>query len=427
MDLQTFRHQSLLLRAPMQHPEIPYYFLIGGYGCGKSFSGVLTILQLYNLYNGKNVVFGLGGTSQTLLRKTLLTDLFKTLESAGISYSHNKLEHIVTIGTVQFIYIGIASPEQIYAYNFSGFICDELDELPQDKAIDAFTAIQERTRVILPDGRNPFSIFMTTAQGLRGTYRIISDLRDRGTSFIKIRGLTKDNTTLSSDYVSRLYDLYTDNERLAFLEGQFVDLYSGRVYPEYREDINMAPDVVVEDLEDIFIGQDINSGFSKGAAFVIRDNSLVFIKEYSFEAIGNAPSRIRADFPFNNIYWYPDSSAREILTGYLKEIKSLGIHLRMGSINPSITERIFIVNKLFRLGRLKVSKSTKQWPMALKTRQFNKLGDPEKGQGATAPDHICDAAEYAIWRIVSSNLLFRDIYDILKRGKEQVEGEEEVA
>lgn len=423
MDLRTFRHQSLLLSAPRQHPEIPYYFLIGGYGCGKSFSGVLTILDLYHRYNGKNVVFGIGGTSQTLLRKTLLTDLFKTLEAAGIQYSHNKLEHIVTIGTVQFIYIGTSSPEQIYAYNFSGFICDELDELPQDKAIEAFIAIQERTRVVLPDGRDPFSVFMTTAQGLRGTYRIIGDLKDRGSKFIKIRGLTKNNTTLSKEYVNRLYSLYNENERRAFLEGEFVDLYTGRVYGEYREDEHMIEPIDIDSNEEIYIGQDLNSGFSKGIAFVLRNNKLIPLKEYSFEQIGNAPRIIRNDFPMNDIYWYPDSSAKEIMTGYLKEIRSMGINLRMGTINPSVTERIFIVNKLFKIGRLHTTKNLKQWPMALKTRQFDKKGDPEKGQGQFAPDHMCDAAEYVIWRLVSSLPAFSDIYSLVRHTSEVQEEE----
>jgi len=421
MDLQTFRHQALLLKAPSQFPDIPYHFLIGGYGCGKSFSGVLLILKLYYQYNGKNVVFGIGGTSQTLLRKTLLTDLFKTLETGGIAYSHNKLEHIVTIGTVQFIYIGTASPEQIYAYNFSGFICDELDELPQEKAIDAFKAIQERTRVVLPDGRNPVSIFMTTAQGLRGTYRIIQDLKESGTPYIKIRGLTKDNTTLSSDYVNRLYSLYTDNERSAFLEGNFVDLYTGRVYPEYIETQHLVGSFPIDPLEPIYIGQDINSGFSKGVAFVIRDQNMFAVKEYSFPVLGDAPRLIRNDFPTNEVFWYPDASAKEIMAGYQKEVKSMGIRLRIGTVNPSVTERIFTVNKLFRTGRLKVFKDLKQYPIALKTRQFDKRGDPEKGQGPKAPDHICDAGEYVIWRLVSSLPIFRDLYDIVKHGNENME------
>lgn len=423
MDLQTFRHQNLLLQAPFAYPSIPYFFLIGGYGCGKSFSGVLMILELYRMYNGQNIVVGLGGTSQTLLRKTLLTDLFKVLETGGIPYSHNKLEHIVTIGTVQYIYIGTASPELIYAYNFSVFICDELDELPQEKAMEAFTAIQERTRVTLPDGKAPFSVFMTTAQGLRGTYRIIMDMRERGIPFIKIRGLTKDNTTLAKDYVSRLYSLYNENERSAFLEGNFVDLYTGRVYPEYREDQHRIQPYDLDPLEDIFVGQDLNSGFSKGIAFVLRGNSLVAVKEYSFAAIGNAPTILRNDFPLNAIYWYPDASAKEIMTGYQKEIRSMNISLRIGSVNPSVSERIFIINKLFVGGRLKVFGSLKQWPIALKTRQFNDSGDPEKGKGPLAPDHICDASEYAIWRIVQSKPEFRDLYELVKRGAR----EEEVA
>lgn len=421
MNLNTFRHQDLLLQTPWYYHNVAYHFLIGGYGCGKSFSGVLAILDIYHRYNGQQIVVGIGGTSQTLLRKTLLTELFRILEMGGIPYSHNKMEHIITIGSVQFIYIGTSNPEAIYAYNFSIFICDELDELPQDKAIAANTAIQERTRVTLPDGRQPFTIYMTTAQGLRGTYRIISEFKDNGTPFVKIRGLTKDNITLSPGYVSKLYALYTPNEALAFLEGHFVDLYTGRVYAEYREVDHLIQPFEVLPTDTIHIGQDLNSGFSKGAAVIVRGRTIFGIQEYKFPVIGNAPTIIRNDFPYNKIYWYPDSSAKEIMTGYIKEIRGADINLRMGTINPGIIDRIFIVNKLFKTGRLKVFKTLKEWPMALKTRQFDKEGNPEKGKTEKAPDHICDGAEYVIWRIVQSMIEFKDLYDVVKHGREAVD------
>ena len=414
LTLSANKHQSLVLKAPDSYPQIPYFFLMGGYGCGKSFTGVFAILQLYYKYNGHYCRIGIGGTSQTLLRKTLLADLFKVLKEAGIKYQHNKQERTIYIGTVEFVYISMSDPGTIFAYNFCVFIGDELDELKQETAIEAFTAVQERTRITCPDGHAPYAIFMTTAQGLKGTYRIIEDLREKKIPFILIRGLTKDNTTLAPDYVRRLYALYTPVEAEAFLEGKFVNLYTGRVYPEYNELLHMYQSFALAEGEKVFVGQDFNSGFSKAAVFVERGSCIFGIAEYSFNVVADAPRILRANFPSQHIVWLPDASAKEIMAGYREEIAEAGIELILRTLNPSITERILIVNKLFRLGRLRLFSAMKMLSIALKTRQFDDTGEPQKGKGPLAPDHICDATEYALWHIVQVSTSLRELKDLLR-------------
>lgn len=423
MDLTTWEHQEALITAAKKYPSIPYIFLIGGYGCGKSFSGVLAILDIYFEYNGQVLTVGVGGTSQTLLRKTLLADLFKTLKEAGIKYKHNKQEHTFSIGTVEYVYISTADPDTIFAYNFSIFICDELDELPQEKAIESFKAIQERTRVECPpsvshpNGREPYAIYMTTAQGLKGTYRIIMDLDEKKIPYVKIRGLTKNNKALSKTYVDRLYALYTEAEAEAFLEGKFVNLYTGRVYPEYNDMIHINMTFPLKDGETIYVGQDLNSGFSKAAVFVERGNCIFGIAEYSFNVVADAPRILRASFPSQHIVWLPDASAKEVMQGYMSEVAEADIELILRNVNPSVTERILVVNKLFRTGRLKLFRGMKQYSLGLKTRQFDDDGRPSKGKGSLAPDHICDAAEYALWYIVQMSTRLKDFCDALRIGR----------
>lgn len=408
------KHQSLTLKAPHQFPNVPYFFLMGGYGCGKSFTGVLAILDIYYTYNGHYCRVGIGGTSQTLLRKTLIADLFKVLTEAGIKYKHNKQEHTIYIGTIEYVYISLSDPDTVFAYNFCIFIGDELDELKQETAIASFKAVQERTRIVCPDGHPPYAIFMTTAQGLKGTYRIIEDLKDKKISHVVIRGLTKDNTTLAPQYVKRLYALYTDVEAEAFLEGKFVNLYTGRVYPEYNELLHLYQAFPVKDGEKVYVGQDFNSGFSKAAVFVERGNTIFGIAEYSFNVVADAPRILRADFPSQQIIWLPDASAKEIMAGYKEEIANAGIELFQRSVNPSVTERILVVNKLFRTGRLKLFGTMKQLGIALKTRQFDDNGEPYKGKGPLAPDHICDATEYALWHIIQVSTMLKDLKDLLR-------------
>lgn len=423
MNVRLFKHQQQLVQAPWLYQNLEYFFLIGGYGCGKSFGIVGTIFRIIQRYDGTFIRMGLGATSITLLRKTVISELAKVLNEAHIPYKDNSKENILRIGSIEIVLIATQQPELIYAYNFSIFICDEIDELPLDKTLTAFKAIQERTRVLLPDGRDPFSVFTSTAQGYSGLYTIVEELKELNVAHLLIRGRTKDNTSLSESYYKRLLSLYSPNEQEAFLEGKFINIYTGKVYGDFNESIHRVPDIKVNMNDEIHIGQDMNAGYSKAVMFVKRDRLLYAVDTVSLKNIGDAPSVFRTMFPTNPITWYPDASSKEVMAAYASEIRRYDIQLRIGTHNPSIIERIFTVNKLFKLGWLKVCDKAKPLVVALNTRAFDDTGKPEKGRGEKAPDHICDATEYVLWRIVLSDLDFSLLKGLLR----SVKGEEKVA
>ena len=408
--IKPFIHQEQIVKAPHLFPEYDWFILAGGYGCGKSFSIVLCILDIASRYQGQDVSVGIGSTTITKAIKSIIKDLRVILKRSHSSFDFNKKDNILTIGTVQFFLIATEQPGDIYAYNLHIFLCDEIDELPQAKVLDAATAIRERTRLTLPDGRIPYMMFFTTVQGYRGLYQLVQNLKEAGEKYVMVRGLTRNNTSLSASYVKSLYAIYDDNERLAYLEGRFVNLRAGRVCPDFDEATCVVDDFDSEPGDYINIGQDLNAGFSKGVAEIKRDGVLYVHRCWSFQEIGAAPQVMRQTYPPNEIYWFPDASGKEIIKGYRSEVAAAGINLRIGVSNPSIVDRIFYVNKLFKTGRLKICrKGGAALIEALKTRQFNDLGVPEKGAGENAPDHICDALEYVTYRLVMADSSFRDL------------------
>ena len=416
--IRPFIHQEQIVKAPHLFPEYDWFILAGGYGCGKSFSIVLCILDIATRYQGHDVSVGIGSTTITKAIKSIIKDLRVVLKRSHSVFEFNKKDNILTIGTVQFYLIATEQPGDIYAYNLHIFLCDEIDELPQAKVIDAATAIRERTRLILPDGRIPYMMFFTTVQGYRGLYQVVQNLKNAGEKYVMVRGLTRNNTTLAKSYVKSLYAIYDDNERLAYLEGRFVNLRAGRVYPDFDEAEAVVPDIEIKPNDIIYVGQDLNAGFSKAVAVVKREGVLYITHAWSFQEIGAAPQIMRQTYPPNEILWFPDASGKEILKGYKQEIMAQDISLRIGHSNPSIVDRIFMVNKMFKAGRLKVCRShTTMLTEALKIRQFNDLGVPEKGKGENAPDHICDSLEYVIYRIVMSD---RDYLDLAQLSRENV-------
>ncbi|MBP5792567.1 MAG: hypothetical protein J6W46_02840, partial [Spirochaetaceae bacterium] len=366
--ITPFIHQRQIVSAPFAFPDVSYFELCGGYGCGKSFSIVLTVILLAKRYQGQDITIALCSTTITLLNKTVILDLQKLFKKTGSRFDYNQKDNIITIGTVRFLLIATGQPTDIYGPNVHITLCDEVDELPEMKAIEAHKALSERTRLTLPDGRKPFIIYYSTVHGYRGLYKIVQELRSSNLPNVLIRGLTKNNTSLDPQYVKNLYAIYDEQERLAYLEGRFVNLQSGRVYGNYDEEkckcapFEITPDYVVQ------IGQDLNSGFSKAVAVVKKDKKLYITRGWSFKEIGGGPAIMRSTYPQNQIQWYPDSAGKEILKGYKQEIIDNGIQCRIGSSNPRILDRVFYINKLFKMGLLYVfdCKETNDLSEALK-------------------------------------------------------------
>lgn len=412
--ITPFIHQTQIVCAPDAFPDISYFFLCGGYGCGKSFSIVLEIIKLSKQYQGEDVTIGLCSTTITLLKKTVILELEKIFKKTGSIFTYNQQDNILTIGTIRFLLIATGQPSDIYGPNIHICLCDEIDELPETKAIEAHKALSERTRLTLPDGRKPFLMYFSTCHGYRGLYKIIQKLKADKLKYVKVRGLTKNNTSLDPQYVKNLYAIYDDAERMAYLEGMFVNLQSGRVYASYDEATCKCKPFEITPDYTVMVGQDLNSGFSKAAAVIKKDKCLYIARGWSFKEVGGAPSIMRQTYPQNDVLWFPDCSGKEILKGYKQEILDNGIQCRIGTANPRILDRVFYVNKLFKMGLLKVfdCPETDMVSEALKVRAYNDLGQPEKGKGEDAPDHICDGLEYVIYRIVRSDPDFMNLREL---------------
>ena len=410
--LVPFRHQAQMMSLPWARPDINQHFLVGGYSSAKTTTLNLLTMSIIDRYWKYPVVGALMAPTITFLEKTLVADIVRTLISTGSQFRYNQGKHLLFVGSMEIRLLASGQPNDIYGHNLSFCLSDEHDELDQAKAIEANTAMQERVRISLPDGRDPFSVIATTAQGLKGVYRIVEDLKATGEKYALVRGRTRDNTALAPGYVKKLEALYTEEEREAYLEGKFVNLTAGRVYYAYNESVHFQQLQDVQPHEIVHVGQDLNEGYSKGTACVVRGGRVEVVAEFSFKAIGHAPRLMREAFPHNHIVWYPDNSGKPVLGGYADEIERYGIETVYAGRNPSILDRVFIVNKLFLVGRLVVGRNCPDTSMMLKTRQFDEKGVPEKGKGPLAPDHRADSLDYVTFRIVVDNEEFMDLYEL---------------
>ena len=428
---QLFIHQEISINMLRYHPEIPYVFLIGGYGCGKSTTDVYLCEYLLSSFKTcrEPITIGILGVTIKLLKQTVLKDLKSHLEQGGIEYKDNSQQGTLTVGNVTFVYLPMQDPDDIYAHNFHAAICDEIDEVPAERVQEIVKAIQERNRKVIPASRymperDPFIFFSTTAQGLGGTYQLIESFKEKGVPYAKIRGRTADNTSLAKSQLKLLKQLYTPEEQEAFLEGKFVNLKSGRAYPEFVANKHVYMRFGVRPEDHIYVGQDFNLGYNAAVMIIIRNGIMYVVDARHWDYIGNAPHRLRQLFPTNPVTLIPDASGKEIMESLTEQFEENNIELYWNSRNPSVTERNTAINKALQFGMLYImtpnielsgENGMSKLKMCLETRGFNDVtGKPEKGSGVNALDHWGDALEYAVWRIIYGVQGFEKILEAIK-------------
>lgn len=426
-----FRHQSALLCSLHEYPSLSFQFMIGGYGCGKSFTDVALLLAILHWYQGCYLNFGIGGAAIKHLKETVIHDFCLILDINNIPYKSNAQEGIIQVGTITFIYFSLDRPESIFGFNLAGCLLDEGDELTDvNRYKISAIAIQERCRVSLPAtrtqpvARSPFMVSTTTAQGMRGVYRFIKYLREKRIPYVKIRGKTTDNTSLDPQQIKNLRMLYTEEEARAYMDGEFINLSVGRVYAEFNEKKHSYMNFPVRPDDHLFVGQDFNAGYNAATVFIMRGSgeaaSIYEVDEYHWNVVGDAPRKLREIYPTNPITLIPDVNGKEIMRGWQDEFDKYGINTFWYDTNPSISERILCVNKLWRLNRLKIQQRCKRSTECFNLRGFDDSGKPKKDKGPEALDHWGDSVEYAIWHMIHTIGGFEAILTVLHSSSKEI-------
>lgn len=407
--------------------HVPRYnnYLAEGYinhNSGKTSSLVDATLKAIQYYSGKldnegkPPKIGVCGITLTFLKKTFVGSLVASFRQTKSQYNYDKAHNVIYVAGVELHLTPIINEEDIYGYDWACAVVDELDELPTYTAVAVVKSINDRCRQSVKGTRPPFLVFATTSQGLKGTYQVVQSFRKKGINHVIIRARTKDNIFLPKEYVQSQYAIYNEKEKRCLLEGEFISIDSGLVYPDYdpsRNKVEYSLYETVQPNEIVYVGQDFNTGFNKAVAFVVREGILYAVKEYTFPDVRRAPEVYRYDFRENRIKWIPDATYNQHLPEFRKELRQNRIEVVYRSKNPLVKDRAFLINKLFHVERMVVGQECRDLDNALIIRQIDKnTGLPMKGKGEAAPDHVCDAAEYVAAYCTAWLKEFRDLYKV---------------
>ena len=415
-------HQGQLVQAPYVFTETNFFFLIAGYASGKTSGLTKAIENAIKKLLGKkdlekhNPKILIASKNLTFMKKTLTGLLEQDLKETNSEYVYDKAHNIITVGNVELLLIPDEDESNIYGFSCACAFVDELDELDTQTAMAVVKSINDRCRQQVEGFRSPFMVYTTSSQGLKGTYQTVMHFKKSGIGYVLIRARTRDNTYLPKDYVDNMYAIYNEKERACLLEGQFVSIDSGLVFPDYDPTKNKLDSDLYEYARDnnlsIYIGQDFNGFGNNAIAFCVIKQAIIAIKDYEFPDIRRAPEVFRYDFPQNEILWIPDMTYKEHFVEFKKELRTFRIKIAYRSCNPLVGDRNFACNKLFVAEHLFICPMCKDTETTLMTWQKDpRTGQPSKGREG-APDHKGDCLGYVVHYLLSWKKELKPLYRV---------------
>lgn len=372
--------------------------MVAGFGAGKTQALVVRCLVRKFQYPDQSVAYYL--PTYDLARVIAFPRFAEVLESWGVAFNLNRNDNEITFPAMRgrIIFRTMDRPERIVGYEVADSFVDELDTMKTESARDAWNKILGRNRQSKPDGSLNTVAVGTTPEGFRFTYERWQ--RNPAPGYELIKAPTSSNqANLPADYIDSLKNTYPDNLLSAYLEGEFVNLRSGTVYPEFDRTAN-ATDAAICDGEPLHIGMDFNVANMAAVVHVIRDNQPLAAAE--IVGARDTPEMIeiiRQQYGGHSITIYPDQSggSRKSVNASVSDLsllKQAGFRVHQTGSNPAVRDRVLALNASISRRNYKVNSDTcPQLMMSLEQQVYTQAGEPDKSNGY---DHVNDAAGYFV-------------------------------
>lgn len=383
---------------------------VAGFGSGKTWAGCASLCK--HFYEHPSVNAGYFAPTYPQIR-----DIFyPTIEECandwglGVEIKTSNKEVLVYHGKE---YLGMIicrsmdNPTSIVGFKIGHALVDELDTLPTDKARDAWRKIIARMRYNVPNLRNGIDV-TTTPEGFKFTYEQFVKEANTSPDKAKLYGLIQASTydnekNLPDGYIDSLRHSYPPQLIEAYLNGQFVNLASGAVYPDFDRQANDT-DVSIQQGDTLHIGMDFNVLNMSAIVHVIKNDV-----PYAVDEIVRARDTpticeiIKQRYPNHKIIIYPDASGHNTSSKSSSVsdhsiLRQAGFGIKVASVNPSIKDRVNAMNAMIlnNKGERRYFVNTRMCPEytdSLEQQVYDKFGMPDKDGGH---DHTNDAGGYFI-------------------------------
>ncbi|HVR48143.1 MAG TPA: terminase family protein [Pseudorhodoferax sp.] len=403
-----------------QFLTLPHKFraFVAGFGSGKTWVGGAS--QCKHFWEHPKAHLGYFAPTYAQIRDIYYPTFEEVAHDWGMRAEVNQSNHEIHVysgrvyrGTI--ICRSLEKPETIIGFKIARGLMDELDVMKLPKAELAWRKSIARLRLKF-NGLNGLDV-TTTPEGFKFVYqqwvKAVRDKPELGSLYGMVQASTYDNElNLPDDYIASLLASYPPQLINAYLRGQFVNLASGNVYPNFDRKKNHTDERIREG-EALHIGMDFNVLNMTAAVSVIRDGLPRTLEELT--KVRDTPTmahmlKERYKDKGHAVTVYPDASGGNTSSKNASEsdltiLRAADLQISVNASNPAVKDRINAVDAmtLNAEGVRRWLINTDQCPAlteAQEQQSWASNGEPDK---TTGHDHPNDAVGYFLvrrWPIV---------------------------
>lgn len=404
--------------------QLPHKFraFVAGFGSGKTWVGCAGICE--HAWNHPRVPAGYFAPSYPMVRDIFYPTIEEVAHDWGLRAAVRTGNHEVDLycgaqyrSTV--LCRSMDKPHTIVGFKIGHALVDELDVLKLEQARTAWRKIIARMRHQGDGLKNGVDV-TTTPEGFNFVYQTWVKETREDEEKAKLYGMVQASTyqngkNLRDGYIQSLRSSYPPQLISAYLRGQFVNMRSGAVYPDFSRNKNHT-DAQMQPGEPLHVGMDFNVLKMAAVIMVIRDGRPIAVGEikdgrdtpYMAELL---KSRYAAG---RTITVYPDPaggsrSSKSASESDIAILRAAGFQVRHHPAHPAVKDRVNAVNAqiLNSLGERRLLVNTHLCPVlteCLEQQAYDANGEPDKTSGH---DHHNDALGYPVeylWPVKARNV-----------------------
>lgn len=383
---------------------------VAGFGSGKTWVGSSALCQ--HAWEWPKVNSGYFAPTYAQIRDIFYPTVEEVAYEWGLTtkiHESNKEVHLYSGSHYRSTVLcrSMEKPGDIVGFKIGKALIDELDVMKAAKAEIAWRKIIARMRYKVDGLRNQIDV-TTTPEGFKFVYQqFVKALRDKpelATLYGLVQASTYDNArNLPDDYIDSLRRSYPPQLIEAYIRGQFCNLASGSVYPNFDRAMNHTSERI-RDGEAVHVGLDFNVLNMTAAVSVIRDDLPMTLDELT--QVRDTPTmarmlRERFKDKGHAVAIYPDASGQNTSSKNAGEsdlsiLRQAGFTVVVDNTNPAVRDRVNAVNALILndSGERRWKVNTDACPVlteAFEQQAYDKNGEPDK---TTGHDHPPDAVGY---------------------------------
>lgn len=378
--------------------DSPNPALVGGLGSGKSKAGIFRLVILMMDEPGINTLYAM--PTYDLLKLRAIPGFIDDLTKLEVNFKINKSDYCIYVEGYGNIYLrSYDNPNRFIAFEVAHSVVDEIDSLdvPVEKADLIWRKVTERTRQKTKRG-NTIGAVTSPDHGVHGFVynRWVRNVTKRQQL---IKAKTTDNPFLPPGYVDQIRENYDETLAELYINGEFVNLTSHKVYHFFDRQKHHTTRTLSKDDTVIHIGLDFNIGGCCACVAVIENNNPIFVDEFVSYDTREFVNNLAARYKDKKIIVYPDASGAAGSTNASESdiaiIQRSGYQVHAMPANPAVRDRVNACNVLFSHDRLKINTDKcQQLTNAIESQGYNARGEPEKFDKHPSIDDWVDGFGY---------------------------------